>query len=352
MGVHELFAAQVRRVPEAVALVYGGESLTYAALGAWSDRLAARLWRAGVRRGTIVGVHLARGPEMVAALLGVLKAGAAYLMLDPELPVARLAGLVDQTGAGLVVSAGPAPWAGITVFDLTADAEADPAGWAPALVSADDLACVMFTSGSTGTPKGVATPHRALVSFFFGPDPMMRFGSGEVVLQCSSVSWDVFAVELFGPLSFGGTCVLQPGQTPEPAQIARLAARHGITAMYLSSSLLNHMIDEYPAALDSVRLVLTGGEPASPKYLARALRDYPRTRFVNCYSPLECTIFSVRQTVSAGHVAGALVPIGTPMANMKLYVLDGWLRLVPPGVVGELYVAGAGLARGYPGRPT
>ncbi|MFD7921589.1 amino acid adenylation domain-containing protein [Streptomyces sp. NPDC059740] len=351
-GVHELFTAQARRTPEAAALLFGEERVDYAALDAWSDRLAARLARAGVRRGAVVGLHLEREPRMVAALLAVLKLGAAYLMLDPDLPAERLTTLTAQAGAGLVVSAGRLDWAAAPVLDLTApeeDAADADAPVAAVEVHPDELACVMFTSGSTGTPKGVATPHRALVSFFHGPDPL-AFGPGETVLQCSSVSWDVFAVELFGPLLFGGTCVLQAGQTPEPARIARLTARHGVTALYLSASLLNHMLDEYSAAFDGVRLLMTGGEPVSPAYLARAMRAYPGTRFLNCYSPLECTIFSVRRTVTGADTDPGPVPIGRPMPGMRLYVLDGRLRLVSPGVVGELYVAGAGVARGYAGR--
>ncbi|MFF2626640.1 amino acid adenylation domain-containing protein [Kitasatospora griseola] len=355
--VHELFEAQARRTPGATALLFADDEVSYAQLDARADEMARRLVRRGVRPGAVVGVHLERSPDMVVALLGVLKAGGAYLMLDPAFPAGRLATVVREASVELVVTGlGPAEWfdwPGVTFLGMSVTSESEPdPETATAVVGAepDDLACVMFTSGSTGTPKGVATSHRAIVGFFHDRE-FTRFGPDAVVLQCSPVSWDVFALELFGPLLAGGACVLQAGQIPEPAEMAALSVRHRVTTTYMSSSLFNFMVDEHPEAFDTVRLAFTGGEPVSPAYVRRALREFPELRVVNGYSPLECTILSVCQTVRAEHGEARTVPIGRPMANMRVYVLDGGLRLVPPGVVGELYLAGSGLARGYAGRP-
>ncbi|WP_237553736.1 AMP-binding protein, partial [Streptomyces sp. SID6137] len=144
----------------------------------------------------------------------------------------------------------------------------------------------MFTSGSTGTPKGVAASHRALVATFLGPD-YLHFGPEQSYLQCSPISWDAFALEVFGPLLHGGTCVLQPGQHTDPHQIVELVERHRITTLQMSASLFNHMLDEHPAVFDVVREAMTAGEAASPTHTARALADHPHLHLINGYGPAE-----------------------------------------------------------------
>jgi amino acid adenylation domain-containing protein len=241
---------------------------------------------------------------------------------------------------------------GLAVVRLDEDAaeiDARPPVPPPATAGPDDLACVMFTSGSTGRPKGVATPHRALGATMTGQD-FIEFGVGEVVLQCSPISWDAFALELFGAILHGGTCVLQPGQRTEPAVIAALAVQHRITTMYLSSSLFNFMLDEYPEAFRAVRQVMTGGEALSVAYMAKATAAYPRLRIVNGYSPLENTIFTVCHTIVPDDLGRSSIPVGRPIAGKSVYVLDTALQPVPPGTPGELYMAGVGLARGYTGQ--
>ncbi|MEV1178701.1 condensation domain-containing protein, partial [Nonomuraea sp. NPDC049784] len=213
----------------------------------------------------------------------------------------------------------------------------------------DGVACVMFTSGSTGRPKGVAAPHRAIVATVTGQE-YVPFEA--VWLQCSPVSWDAFALELWGPLLSGGTCVLHPGQRVDPVVMGRLTAEHRVTCMYLSSSLFNVIVDEYPDALTGVRHLIVGGEALSPAHVRRALERHPGLRLSNGYGPVEGMIFMTTHPVTPvdGPVDGR-VPIGTPLAGKRVYVLDERLRPVADGDVGELYAAGDGLALGYLGQP-
>ncbi|MFI9387411.1 non-ribosomal peptide synthase/polyketide synthase [Kutzneria sp. NPDC052558] len=334
---HEVFQAQVARTPEALALVFESERITYAELNAAANRLAHHLLAEGVDPGELVGVHLDRGVELVVAVLAVLKAGGGYAMLDTAFPADRIAALVAETGARIVIDK-----AYLAAADLSGRPVTDPA---PTAVPGD-IACVMFTSGSTGRPKGVLAPHRALVGTFLGQS-FADFGPGEVVLQCAPVSWDAFALELFGALLFGGTAVLQPGQSPEPAVIARLIAEHSITTVHVSASLLNFLLDEYPGVFVGVRQVMTGGEAASVSHIAQALKRYPGIRLVNGYSPVENMIFTLCHTMVVADTERTAIPVGRPIANKRVYVLDDTLRPVPPGVAGELYMAGVGMADGY-----
>ena len=209
---------------------------------------------------------------------------------------------------------------------------------------------MMFTSGSTGTPKGVVTPHRALVGTFLGQD-YADFGPDQVWLQCSPVSWDAFALELFGALLFGGRCVLQSGQKPEPAVIADLVIRHRVTQLQMSASLFNLMLDEHPEIFDVLHLAMTAGESASMTHVGRALSEHAPIRVVNGYGPVENTGFSTSFEVKSVEQAWSSVPVGLPLTGGRAYVFNERLRLVPPGAPGELYIGGAGIALGYIGQP-
>jgi amino acid adenylation domain-containing protein len=355
--VHELVAARATAAPGAIALIFADQRVTYAELDARANRLANHIAATTPGAGRLVGVCLERGPELVVAVLAVLKAGGAYTMLDPDFPATRLCGVLADSGAtlavtdhvrsGLVRESG----VGLLLVDDEAAAIAAREDLPPAAeVGPADLACVMFTSGSTGKPKGVAAPHRALVATLVNQS-YVEFAPGEVVLQCSPVSWDAFALELFGALLNGGTCVLQPGQHPDPPAIVELIAQHRVTTLHLSASLLNFMLDAYPDAFATVRQLMTGGEPASVAHIAKALREYPDLRLVNGYSPVENMIFTLCHRIGAADVAGAAIPVGTPIANKRVYVLDAELNLVPCGAIGELYMSGAGLAHGYLNQP-
>ncbi|MFJ8585177.1 amino acid adenylation domain-containing protein [Streptomyces sp. NPDC093595] len=389
--VDELFARQARRTPGAVALVDGDERLTYRQLDDAADRFAGALAARGVARGGRVGVYLERSAAMVVALLGTLRAGAAYVVLDPDFPAVRLRAMAADAGVRVVVDRAGARWEHGARIDVTAaggaspvrgagrgpdadggrlrreapdadaEAEAEADGREPRREDATiggprraeaDAACVMFTSGSTGRPKGIVASHHAVTATLTGQD-FASFGPGSVWLQSAPVSWDAFALELWGPLLGGGTCVLHPGQRPDPVVMGRLVAGHGITSMYLSAGLFNVVVDEYPRALDGVREVLVGGEALSAGHVARALERWPGLRLSNGYGPVEGMVFLTTHRITAADVrdGAAGVPIGRPLRGKRVYVLDARLRPVPDGTVGELYAAGAGLALGYAGGP-
>ncbi len=221
--VERLFEEQVKRTPQEIAVVYEAGQYTYAQLEARANRIAHRLREQGVRSGQIVGVYLKRSAELIAALLGVLKAGGGYTLLDPQYPAVRLKHAVQEAQVRVLLtqeSLGDEPWcSGLAQLRLDADERLTQMPSSPLSevhAGAREVACVMFTSGSTGWPKGVATSHRALVGTYFA-QRYVQFGAGEVFLQCSPVSWDAFALEVFGALLFGGRCVVQAGQKPGAA---------------------------------------------------------------------------------------------------------------------------------------
>ncbi|MGW6447413.1 amino acid adenylation domain-containing protein [Lentzea sp. NPDC055074] len=332
--LHGLIERIAAATPHATALIHQASTVDYGGLDRRANLLAHHLVAEGVRRGDVVGVRLERGIPLVVAILAVLKAGAAYTVLDVAFPAARLDAVTALAGVRTVIT---------TVPDGTADTPPDVP------VTPADSACVMFTSGSTGRPKGVLTSHGALTSTLTGQD-YVEFGADEVWLQCSPVSWDAFALELFGALLSGATCVLQPGQSPEPERIADVIAEHGITTVHVSASLLNYILDEHPDAFKGVRQLMTGGEAASKAHVRTALQRHPDLRLVNGYSPVENTIFTLCHRIALEDTERRSVPVGRVLAGKQVHVLDRWLRPVPPGTPGELYMAGDGLAHGYLGQ--
>ncbi|WP_235438739.1 non-ribosomal peptide synthetase [Streptomyces yangpuensis] len=353
--VHTLFEDRAARDPHAPALLCGEARLDYGTLNERANRLAHHLGASGIGRGDTVAVLVERGPDLVVALLAALKAGAAYTLLDPDFPAERLAGAVADCGAALLVThrraSPPFPVAGHLDLDAAAAAVASRPGHDPGLpVTGTDLACVMFTSGSTGRPKGVAVPHRALTTTYLGQE-YARFGPDEVWLQCSPVSWDAFALELYGALAFGGVCVLQPGQRPDPQAVAELTRRHGVTQLQLSASLFNFLLEEFPETYDGLKVAFTAGERASVTHVGKALDQYPDLVVANGYGPVESLGLTTCHRATPQDAAGASIPIGHPLHGKAVHVLDERLRPVPDGTTGELYAAGGGLALGYVGRP-
>jgi amino acid adenylation domain-containing protein len=354
-SIHALFEAQAAATPDATAVVFGDHALSYAELDAAANRLAHHLIANGARRGAIVGVCVERDGTLVTALLASLKAGCAYMLLDPTHPDQRLRELLKHAGARLVITtsglAGLLAGSGITTTYLDTDADTidrrpATAPGAGAEVGPVDPACVMFTSGSTGLPKGVAAPHRAIVATHTATS-YLDHSARQVYLQCSPVPWDAFALEVFSALFHGGTCVLQPGQSPDLARIEELTARHHVTALQLSASLFNVMVDEHSTALGAVHQVMIGGEAASRTHAAAFLAGDQGRVLINGYGPVESMGFTTTHAIVPEDTSRASIPIGRPVAGKRAYVLDRRLRPTPPGTAGELYVAGHGLADGY-----
>ncbi|HEV3001833.1 MAG TPA: amino acid adenylation domain-containing protein [Solirubrobacteraceae bacterium] len=336
--VHERFAAQARARPDAVAVTDGDRALTYRELDAWSDRVCAALQSCGAGHESVVGVELPRSRELVVAFLAVLKAGGAYLPLDPDLPPARRRAILDAAGARLVVDAA-----------FVADAPAAQPRSVPA--HPDQLAYVVFTSGSTGRPKGVCATHRGVVGLVAGG----RFADvapGDVVAHVASASFDATTFELWAPLLSGAAVhVVPPDAALSPDALADEVRRGGVTVLHLTSALVSNDMYRRRVAGTGVRLLLFGGDAAAPHAVGALLDGGFGGRAVHCYGPTEATMLAAFQPVARADADRARVPIGGPVGGSELHVLDERLRPVPPGAPGELHVGGPRLARGYLGAP-
>ncbi|MFF1833397.1 amino acid adenylation domain-containing protein [Streptomyces sp. NPDC058231] len=343
-AVCDLVTACAAASPDAVAVVGpDGARLTYAELDAWAGRIAAGLRDAGVRPGTPVGLSLRRSPAMVAAVLGVWRAGAAYVPLDPDHPVERRSFMLRDSGAVLLLTErGSDPVAEVPVWCVE-DAPADATEPVPQ-ATADGLAYVIYTSGSTGRPKGVAVPHRALVNVLLAVGDMLGAAPDHRWLAQTSLSFDISGLELFLPLVTGGRVVLAgDGAGRDGARVAELVDHEGVTHVQATPTGWRVLLDagvRWPGVTG-----LVGGE-ALPLTLARELRPRLR-RLLNMYGPTETTIWSTCWDVPA---EPATVSLGLPLANTRVSVRDDGGVPVPDGVVGELWIGGPGVAAGYPGR--
>ncbi|MEI9989090.1 MAG: amino acid adenylation domain-containing protein [Rhizomicrobium sp.] len=360
-GVHALFEQQVARNSDAVALVAEGASITYGELNRRANRLAHRLRLMEVGPGSVVGICFERGGDMVAAILAVLKAGGAYLPLDPSYPSERLAFMLQDSGAKIVISEerafGRLPPHDAEILRMDDDAvfagqsEANP----PASAGPDDLCYVIYTSGSTGKPKGVMGPHRGTVNRLQWMWSAYPFEAGETVCQKTALSFVDSIWELFGGLLQGVKTLVLPDETVrDPRKLVDALARAKVSRIVLVPSLLRAMLTsgiDLAAELPHLKFWTLSGEALSYDLFTDFRQDVPHARILNLYGSSEVAADVLCCDLGTTEPVAKSVPIGRPIANTEAYVLDRDQNLVPIGVPGELYVGGHGLARAYHNRP-
>ncbi len=366
--VHELFAAQAARRPDAVALVCGDQALTYGELARRSSRMARRLAELGVGPGVLVGLCAERSPELVLGVLAILAAGGAYLPLDPSHPRERLAYTLADAGAPILLAEETLherlPAGAARVVGLHALAGEEAAGEVPppaARVDPGDLAYVIYTSGSTGRPKGVEVSHANAARLFAVIHQAFAFGPGDVWTLFHSIAFDFSVWELWGALAFGGRLVVVPAETVRsPEAFYGLLRRERVTVLSQTPSAFRQLLWAEESALArgepmvaDLRLVVFGGEALDPASLAPWLERHGEERplLVNMYGITETTVHTTWRRLRQSDLAQPGSVIGRPLSDLSLHLLDGGGRPVPIGVPGEIHVGGAGVARGYLARP-
>ncbi|MCO8171811.1 amino acid adenylation domain-containing protein, partial [Pseudomonas sp. 21LCFQ02] len=358
--IHELIEQQVVKTPDAPALVFGEQSLSYAELNRRANRLAHRLHGLGVGPDVLVGIAVERSIEMVVGLLAILKAGGAYVPLDPEYPQERLAYMIEDSGVQLLLTQVhlhqqlPVP-EGVEVLnldliedELSARSEANPTNQ----TRVSNLAYVIYTSGSTGKPKGAGNSHAALFNRLTWMQKAYGLQGHDTVLQKTPMSFDVSVWEFFWPLQTGARLVLaQPGEHRDPERLIETIKRYAVSTLHFVPSMLQaFMASEHVEGCHTLRRIVCSGEALPGELARKSLRRLPQAGVFNLYGPTEAAIDVTHWTCSTHESAG--VPIGHPIDNLKTHILAPSLLPTPSGCMGELYLGGIGLARGYHQRPS
>ncbi|WP_310726189.1 amino acid adenylation domain-containing protein [Streptomyces sp. N2A] len=356
--VHELVGERARLQPDAVAVVAGTDTMTYGQLDTRANQLAHLLVSAGVRRGDVIAVCLPRGPGLVTTLLAVLRAGCAYLPLDPGYPTERLSFmlgdadvsvcLTESALAGKVREATDADF--ILVDEQEQNLAAQPTAPPAIPVSERDGAYVIYTSGSTGRPKGTVVEHLSITRLLCDAD-YIPLRPDDVVAQGADATFDAATFEIWAPLAAGARVVVIDKDTMlDPMALTEALTRHRISTLVLTTAVFNQVVAAQPDAFRTLRHLLFGGEAVNPDRVAQALAAGPPQRLIHSYGPTETTTFATWHLVERID-EHRTVPIGRPVVNTSVHVLDERLNPVPMGVVGELFIGGPGVARGYLARP-
>ncbi|MDB9402876.1 amino acid adenylation domain-containing protein, partial [Microcystis sp. CS-574] len=356
--IHQLFEEQVERTPNAVAVTYENESLTYRELNNRANQLAHYLRKLGVKPDELVGICLERSLDMIVGLLAILKVGGAYVPIDPDYPQERISFMLQDTQVKILLTCEslqnslPNHQAIVICLDKdwpqinqTSQENLNSA------VSAANLAYVIYTSGSTGKPKGVEVIHRSVNRLLFGVN-YAHLDATQRFLQMAPIAFDASTFEIWGALLHGARCVIFTEDIPTATSLRNAIDKHGITILWLTAALFNKIIDDNSQALSGIKQLLIGGEALSVAHVHKALETLPLTQIINGYGPTESTTFTCCYPIPKQLEATIKsIPIGCPISNTQVYILDNYLQPVPIGVVGELHIAGAGLAKGYLNRP-
>ncbi|MBN4004178.1 amino acid adenylation domain-containing protein [Nostoc sp. LPT] len=362
--IHQLFESQVESTPNAVALVFAGQELTYQQLNEQANQLAHYLQSLGVGPEVMVGLCAERSLQMVIGLLGILKAGGAYVPLDPMYPQERLSLMLKDAQVEILLTQQhlleKLPVCGAKVVYLDSDAEAmSTTGYAYAQHSQENtvsqttpenLAYVIYTSGSTGIPKGVTVTHRGVVRLVKDTN-YISLGAENVFLQLAPISFDASTFEIWGCLLNGAKLVLMPPHALSLSELTEALKYYRVTILWLTAGLFNLMVDEYVEDLKQVRQLLAGGDVLSVPHIQKLLQAGGDCHLINGYGPTENTTFTCCYSLDSNIKINGSIPIGRPIYNTQTYILDSNLQPVPIGIPGELYIGGDGLARGYLNRP-
>lgn len=358
--INQLFEQQAERRPQAIALRFRDQQMTYEQLNYRANQVAHRLRRLGVGPEVMVGTLLERSLEMVVGLLGILKAGGAFVPFDANYPAERLAFMATDTKSPIMLvqssvmqKMAEGNWAAATLVSLDVDAadlKSESGDNLANVNTAESLAYVMYTSGSTGRPKGVMVDHRAVVRLVKNTN-FVDLSEREVFLQFSPISFDASTLEIWAPLLNGGCLAIMPPETQSLDEIGAAIRRYGVTSMWLTAGLFNVMVEQRLDDLCPLRQLLVGGDVLSVTHIRKAVDGLPGCRLINGYGPTEGTTFTCCHTITREDAQSTSIPIGKPISNTQVYLLDSTLQPVPLGEPGELCVGGDGLARGYLNQP-
>ena len=355
--IHQLFETQVEKTPDAVAVVFKDRHLTYQQLNQRANQLAHHLQSLEVGPDILVGICLKRSVEMVVGLLGILKAGGAYVPLDPHYPPERLSYMLADAGVKVLLTQQslleslPSHTARVVCLDTDEKTiEQHSQENLEVGVHSDNLAYAIYTSGSTGEPKGVSIIHRGVVRLVTETN-YANFTSQEVFLQLAPISFDASTFEIWGSLLNGAKLVLMYANTPTLEDIAGVIEKYQVTTLWLTAALFHLMVEQQLEKLKYLRQLLAGGDVLSPPHVEKVIKFLPECQLINGYGPTENTTFTCCHLIKHSSIDGSSVPIGRPISNTQVYILDKQLQPVPIGVAGELYIGGDGLARGYLNRP-
>jgi amino acid adenylation domain-containing protein/non-ribosomal peptide synthase protein (TIGR01720 family) len=356
--IHQLFERQAALTPEAIAVVYEDEQLTYRELNRRSNQLAHHLGSLGVGPESLVGICLDRSLEMIVGLLAILKTGAAYLPLDPEYPEERLSFMLQDAQIGVLLTqqafkeSFTESGARFVCTDVDGPIIERESEENPFHESAgSSTAYVIYTSGSTGEPKGILVPHRAVIRLIYQTN-YIRLNPSDRVAQASNASFDAATFEIWGALIHGAQLVIiTKDVTLSPTAFSTHIRSQGITTLFLTTALFNLLAHEAPDAFGSIRHLLFGGEAVDPGCVRKILQSARPERLLHVYGPTECTTFATYHVIEGVHESATTIPIGRPIANTTAYILGHNLEPVPVGVPGELHLGGDGLAQGYLHRP-